>query len=82
MKSTAENPRTAGKNPKVTLGLASWIRDGRAFIKKRGTVRDADESANSRLGSNRPSTGRGSGSDPEPPCAFETSMIKVSCNSH
>jgi hypothetical protein len=23
VKSTAENPRTAGKNPKITLGLAS-----------------------------------------------------------
>ena len=38
--------------------------------------------ANLRLGRNRPSTGRGPGSDPGPPCAFETSMIKVSCNSH
>ena len=49
---------------------------------RRGTVRDADVSANLRLGRNRPSTGRGPGSDPGPPCAFETSMIKVSCNSH
>ena len=31
---------------------------------------------------NRPSTERGPGSDPGPPCAFEVSMIKVSCNSH
>ena len=50
--------------------------------KDRGTDRDAYVYANLRLGRNRPSTGRGPGSDPGPPCAFETSMIKVSCNSH
>jgi len=41
---------------------------------------ETDETA--RVRRNRPSTERGSGSNPEPPCAFEVSMIKVSCNSH
>ena len=36
VKSTAENPRTAGKNPMVTLGLACCIRDGRAPPKRSG----------------------------------------------
>ena len=30
----------------------------------------------------RPSDRRGSGSDPEPQCAFKMSMFNVSCNSH
>ena len=30
----------------------------------------------------RPSDRRGSGSEPEPPCAFKVSMFSVSCNSH
>ena len=35
-----------------------------------------------RLCVRRPSDRRGSGSEPEPQCAFKVSMFSVSCNSH
>ena len=86
---TAKSPRRReGKNPRLAIARQVLSGSETASRRARGTIRDAMEGRDSRhianlcLDRNRPSTGRGLGSDPGPPCAFEVSMIKVSCNSH
>ena len=69
-----------GERTLVRLSLA--LRRPRHQMAGKPSETRAVKLAKLRQGRNRPSTGRGPGSDPGPPCAFETSMIKVSCNSH